>query len=164
MIKKILGIIVGSIIVISLSACQNQSEKTEDTTEASKILAKGIKQQKAQEKQALEDKKKRINTENQFIQVTGEIVDTLTKPESGVDIYQLTVKVHSVSNDVNHLYTGGEEREYVYFVSPTEFPEVDFSTLKKGETIKIETFQDAYMTENIPKQIGESDIVKVMVN
>lgn len=152
----------GMMLLFILLGCQNR-ETTEDTTEASMIIENMQKDQENQEKKAIEEKKKRMDTEKEYIEITGEVVETLTKPDSGLDLYRLTVNVHSVNGDVKQNYKEGLNKDYEYFVSPKEFPNINFEQIKSGDTVIIKTFQDAYMTQGEPKQISETDIVDVLV-
>ena len=160
--KKLGMVLSGMMLLFILLGCQNR-ETTEDTTEASMIIENMQKDQENQEKKAIEEKKKRMDTEKEYIEITGEVVETLTKPDSGLDLYRLTVNVHSVNGDVKQNYKEGLNKDYEYFVSPKEFPNINFDQIKAGDTVIIKTFQEAYMTQGEPKQISETDIVDVLV-
>ncbi|MEG0732483.1 MAG: hypothetical protein RR470_08815 [Vagococcus sp.] len=172
--KKLGVSILSGLLIITLAACKKEQSKeisseteistkhvyvTEDTSEAKRLIEEMVQQAKEDEKQRLAEKKQRIDSQEPLIQITGEVIDTLTKPDSGLDIYQITVMVKHIENDPNDLFKNGENKEYSFFVSPSEFKETAFKKIKKGTTIKIETFQDAYLTENPPQQISEEDVV-----
>lgn len=132
---------------------ENQTEMTFDSSEIEKMLEEANKQFEQEQQKELAAKQKRIEDHEPMVELTGNITDIFTKPDSGLDIYQITVKVTEIQNDVNDLYKNQIEKEYVFFPSPSEFKELDFSTLKNDMTIKIKTFQDSYVTDSEPKQI-----------
>lgn len=177
--KKIILTILSVFLITSLTACKDtketsassskegpdtsSSEITEDTSEVEKILKEAYEQMEQDKQKQLDAKQARIDSEEPLIELTGKITGLLTKPESGLDIYQVTVKIESIENDANNLYQDGKNQEYQYFVSPSEHTNVDFDALKNGMTIKIKTFQDANLTDTPPKQTDELDIVSIEI-
>ncbi|MBO0436746.1 hypothetical protein [Vagococcus fluvialis] len=171
--KKILLYSLSTILLFSLSACKSTNLKSEtanssftdveDTSDVEKILAEANKRLAEEKEKRLEEKQNRIQSGEEQVEITGEIIDLFNKPDSGLEFYQVTVKVANVKNDSNELYKGSAGKEYIYFVEPSENKDIDFKTLKPGTKIKINVFQDAYVTEGDPKQTSEEDVTSIQI-
>lgn len=171
--KKILIYGLSVILLFSLSACKSINSESdtsnsnftdvEDTSDVEKILAEANKRLVEEKEKRLEEKKNRINSGVGQVEITGDIIDLFNKPDSGLEFYQITVKIDNVKNDINELYKGSTGKEYIYFIEPSENKDIDFKTLKPGTKIKINVFQDAHVTEGAPKQTGEEDVTRIQI-
>lgn len=134
---------------------------SEEEKEVRKILEEAKKQMESVEQEKKEYKKNRISSKEPTIKIIATVNGIFTKPESGLDLYQLSVSIESIENDKNNIYHNSIGKEYEYFLSKREFDNFNFPKLKNGDRVAIETFQDAYMTPSDPQQIDSEDIVSI---
>ncbi|MGO2083250.1 hypothetical protein [Vagococcus sp.] len=140
---------------------QSSEKSGEYDEEVQKALDEANKEVARAEIEKKARKEKRIASGEPVIELEGKVTDVLTKPDSGLDLYRITLKITSIKQDKNNLYHDKVGIDYQYFLSAHDYPDFAFDKLNKGDSLKIETFQDAYMTESPPKQISEEDITRV---
>lgn len=172
--RKYSFFVVSLIAIAVLSACTKNKENVENTKkstvetvsesteiETQKIMADAKKQADDIAHKEIEEKEARIAKNEPLVLLNGKVKETMTKPDSGLDLVRVTVKLDNIENDKNNLFKDKLDKEVEFFFSEKQFKDFKFSDLKKGDNVSIETFQDANLSVSEPKQVDTLDIVKI---
>ncbi|THB61142.1 hypothetical protein [Vagococcus silagei] len=169
------GFFVVSLITIAvLSACTKNNENVKSSKESTvtsvsesidadnqKIIDDAQKDADDIARKEIEEKEARIAKDEPLVLLNGKVNDIMTKPDSGLDLVRVTVKLDNIENDKNNLFKDKVGKEVEFFFSEKQFKDFKFSDLKKGDNVSIETFQDASLSISEPKQVDTLDIVKI---